>query len=47
MYRDIILVLEGDVEFLPVLDDIDTDVEVGCSDLVLLKECIQLIGRLK
>jgi hypothetical protein len=47
MYRDIILVLEGDVEFLPVLDDIDTDVEVGCSDLVLLKECIQLIGRRK
>jgi hypothetical protein len=47
VYRDIILVLEGDVEFLPVLDDIDTDVEVGCSDLVLLKECIQLIGGRK
>ena len=45
--RDIILVLEGDVEFLPILDDIDTDVEVGCSDLILEKECIQLIGRLE
>lgn len=48
VYRDIILIsLEGDVEFLPVLDDIDADVEVGRSDLVLAKECIQPIGRLK
>ena len=48
MYRDVILVnLKGGVELLPVLHDIDPNVEMGRSDLVLLKECIQLIGRLK
>lgn len=47
MTRNIILVVEGNVEFIPVLDDIDTDIKVGCSNLILLKECIQLIGRLK
>jgi hypothetical protein len=47
VYCDIILVGEGNVEFLPILDDIDADVKMGRSNLVLLKECGQLIGRLK
>lgn len=47
MHCDIILVVEGYVEFIPVLYDIDTDVKMGCSNLVLLKERRQLIGRLK
>lgn len=48
VYRDIILVdLESDIECLPVLYNIDADVEVGRWDLILVKECIQPRGRLK
>jgi len=48
MYRDVILVdHEGSVERFPELDDIDANVEVGCFDLVLLKEFIQTRGRRK
>lgn len=47
VHCDIILVGEGKVELIPVLDDIDADVKMGRSDVVLCKECIQLIRRLK
>lgn len=48
MYRDVILIdLEGSVERFPILDDVDADEEMGCLDLVLLKEFIKPRGRLK
>jgi hypothetical protein len=46
MHGNIILVLESKIELLPVIDDIDSDVEVGRPDLVLLKECVKVIGWL-
>jgi hypothetical protein len=46
MHGDITLVLESNVELLPVVDDIGSDVKVGCPDLVLLKECVKVIGWL-
>ena len=47
VYGDVIRILKGEIEFLPIIDDIDSDKEVRRSDLVLLQECIQAIGRLK
>jgi hypothetical protein len=46
MHSDIILILEGSIEFLPITDDIHPNVEVGRLDLILLKESVESIGRL-
>lgn len=46
MHGNIILVLESNVELLPVVDDIDSDVKVSRPDLVLLKKCVKVIGWL-
>jgi hypothetical protein len=44
MHGNIILVLESNIKLLPVTEDIDSDVKVSCPDLVLLKECVKVIG---
>jgi hypothetical protein len=46
MHGNIILVLESNVELLPIIDDIASDVKVSRLDLVLLKECVEVIGWL-
>jgi hypothetical protein len=46
MHGNIILVLESNIELLPVTEDIDSDVKVSRPDLVLLKECVKVIGWL-
>jgi hypothetical protein len=46
MHGNIILVLESNVELLPIIDDIASDVKVSRLDLVLLKECGKGIGWL-
>jgi hypothetical protein len=46
MHGNIILVLESNVELLPIIDDIAPDVKVSRLDLVLLKECVKVIGWL-
>jgi hypothetical protein len=46
MHGNIILVLESNIELLPVCDDIGSDVKVSRLDLVLLKECVKVIGWL-
>jgi hypothetical protein len=46
MHCNIILVLESNIELIPVLDDIDSNVKVSRPDLVLLKECVKAIGWL-
>jgi len=43
MHSDIILVLESNIELLPVIDDIGSDVKVSRFDLVLFKECGKVI----
>lgn len=46
MHGNIILVLESNVELLPVVDDIGSDVKVSRPNLVLLEECVKVIGWL-
>lgn len=46
MHGNIILVLESNVELLPIIDDIASDVKVSRLDLVLLQECVKVIGWL-
>ena len=46
MHGHIILVLESNIELLPVCDDIGSDVKVSRLDLVLLKERVEVIGWL-
>jgi hypothetical protein len=46
MHGNIILVLKGNIELLPVSDDIASDVKVSRLDLVLLEECGKVIGCL-
>jgi hypothetical protein len=38
VHGNIILVLEGSVELVPVIDNINSDVKVSRPDLVLFKE---------
>jgi hypothetical protein len=46
MHSNVILVLESNIELLPVIDYIASDVKVSRPDLVLLKECVEVIGWL-
>ena len=46
MHGNIILVLESNIELLPVLDDVGSNVKVSRPDLVLLKERVKVIGWL-
>jgi hypothetical protein len=46
MHGNIILVMESNIELLPVIDDIDSNVKVCRPDLVLLKERGEAIGWL-
>lgn len=42
----VVELLEGPEELLRVVEDVDTDEEVGRMDLVLLQEVVQPVGRL-
>jgi hypothetical protein len=46
MHGNIILVLESNVELLPVCEDINSNVKVSRPNLVLLKKCVKVIGWL-
>lgn len=48
MHGNIILVcLICNIELVPIIDDIDTDEEVGRLDLILLKKSVEVTGWLK
>jgi len=45
MYCEIILViLERIKELLPTVDDVPSDVEVRCLELILSKKCVEGVG---
>jgi hypothetical protein len=47
MNGNIILVcLEGDIELLPIHEDVRSDVKMSCRDFILMKECVEVIGWL-
>ncbi len=46
MHSNVTLVLESNVELLPVTDDVGSDEKVSRLDLVLLQECVEVIGWL-
>jgi hypothetical protein len=47
MYGNIALVcLEGSIELPPIPNDIHSNVKVSCLDLILPKECVEVIGWL-
>jgi hypothetical protein len=48
VHGNIILVrLEGKVELLPIMDDIDSDEKVSRLELVLSKERVEVVGWLQ
>jgi len=46
MHGHIIVVLESNIEFFPIIDDVASDVKVSRLDLVLLNKCGESIGCL-
>lgn len=46
MHGNSIIVLESNVELLPIIEDVDSDVKVSRRDVILFEERIEVIGWL-